>query len=90
MKSTIPSRVDLTQWDPSEDVNGNPVAPGDYVSAPCWPKGTVRGTLELSTRSWTVLDDGREVGALVLVSDDGPVYGNLSKVRKLKNKNRKV
>jgi len=81
-RASIPSRVDLTRWEPSVDRRGRPIAPGDKASVPMYPRGTVRGVLKLSDRKWSVTRNG-EVGALVLEADDGTTYEVTSKVLKL-------
>jgi hypothetical protein len=81
-EAAIPSRVDLTRWSPSEDRRGRPVAPGDMVSVPKYPRGTVRGVLRLSDKKWAVTRDG-EVGALVVETEDGTLYEATAKILKL-------
>lgn len=79
----LPIDIDRCQWSPSTDSNGQPLAPGDRVSQPVFPRGTVRGILEVSNRSWAVLPDGSKVMNLVVVTDDGTRYNSTSKIRKL-------
>lgn len=79
----IPERVDRSRWSPSEDRKGRPVQPGDYVSVPTYPKGTARGVLVASERSWAVLPDGSEVLALVVQTDNGTQYEATSKILKM-------
>lgn len=80
---SLPTDVDKTRWSPAEDRRGNPVQPGDYVSVPVYPRGTVRGTLEVSDRAWAVLPGGAKVQALVVLADNGTRYEATSKIRKL-------
>lgn len=80
----IPARVDRTRWSPSIDRKGQPVQPGDYVSVPTYPRGSVRGVLVVSERAWAVLPDGSEVLALVVQTEDGKQYEATSKITKMK------
>lgn len=80
---SLPAYVDTTRWSPAVDVRGVPVAPGDHVSVPKHPRGTVRGILALSERAWAVLPGGDQVGALVVVTAEGTRYEATSKIRKL-------
>ena len=82
--SNLPEDIDKTRWSPSEDRRGNPVKAGDYVSVPTYPRGTARGTLVVSERSWTVLPDGSKVLSLMVKAANGTLYEATSKIRKLK------
>lgn len=81
--SKLPDDIDKSRWSPSEDRRGNPVKPGDYVSVPVYPRGTMRGTLVVSERSWSVLPDGSKVQSLVVRASNGTDYEATSKIRKL-------
>lgn len=82
---TLPADVDTTRWEPEVDRKGRPIAPGDYVSVPTYPRGTVRGTLRLSEHRWTVLPGGVQVASLVVETASGARYEATSKVLKLKD-----
>lgn len=77
------------QWYPNVDSKSTPVAPGDSVSLPLRSHSgrrtpPVRGRLEISPRSLTVLSDGTTVPSLVVVTEDGTTYNATSKIRKIK------
>ncbi len=76
-------QIDKTRWAPAQDIKGNPVKPGDLVSCPAYPRGTIRGVLELSERAWCV-QDGQNIGCLVIRLKDGKTYSATSKIRLLK------
>lgn len=78
----LPIDVDLSRWSPAMDKKGRPVKPGDYVSAKRYPRGTIRGVLEISDRAWAVERDGSKIASLVLVDEDGTRY-NVSAVTKI-------
>jgi hypothetical protein len=83
----LPLDVDISKWSPATDKKGRPIKPGDYVSSRKYPKGTVRGVLEISKRAWAVERDGSKVASLVLVDDDGTRY-NVSSVLKIEKRKR--
>ena len=70
----LPIDVDLSKWSPDKDKKGRPIKPGDYVSSKRYPRGTIRGVLEISKRAWAVEPDGSKIASLVLVDDEGRQY----------------
>ncbi len=72
-------QIDKTRWAPAQDRKGNPVKPGDRVSCPAYPRGTIQGVLELSERAWCVVD-GQNIGCLIIRTDDGTTYSATSKI----------
>lgn len=74
---------DANYW-PEVDRKGIPVRPGDLVSCPRYPKGTIRGRLEVCSRAKVVHANGSVIPALVIVTEDGVRYGATSKILLLK------
>lgn len=69
----------------TKDRKGAELHPGMRVSQPMYPKGTMRGTVEVGTRG---MEDGPEgmKYALVVRSDEGTTYNLSGKALKLKDK----
>lgn len=64
------------------DLQGEPLALGDLVSQPLYPKGTMRGTVALSERAFCVACNGS--AWVVLSNEDQRSYSLSGKVRRLK------
>jgi hypothetical protein len=76
------------RYEEAYDVNGVRLHPGDYVSVETYPRGTIRGFVNISDRALVVVGDAM-VPALVVDTDEGRY--NLpgpKSVRKLKRQPR--
>lgn len=63
---------------PMNDRKGDPIRPGDRVRAKTYPRGTVEGAIMISPREREVMRDGSTRPSLVMIADDGTIYGSLS------------
>jgi len=66
--------LDIPLYAPKEDRRGDSVHPGDYVSVKTHPRGTARGTLEISESGWFQEVGGEKLPVLVVRSDEGTLY----------------
>ena len=70
-------------YSPATDLRGNPLVPGDYVSSPLYPRGTIRGVVVISERVREVQPDGSTLPSLAL-DVDGEIYSLSGRARKLR------
>lgn len=72
---------------PDTDARGEPLQPGDFVSQPLYPKGTMRGWVSISPRAKTQWVDptGQKLWlpALAVTDEQGTVYALSGKAKKL-------
>jgi hypothetical protein len=79
----LPHDVDTTRWWPTHDNLGRSIAAGDKASCIIGRKN-VSGTLVLAEHTYyATLDDGTNVRALVLQTDDGMIFVPTKQLRKL-------
>lgn len=80
-RATDTTTIDGTP--PETYIDGTPVCEGDYISTPCYPKGTLRGIIRIRDQK---IGFGNKWYSknFYIESEDGITYGTTGKMRKLK------